>query len=35
MADKEPRWTVRGIDPDLQRRIKECAEAKRYTGAKS
>jgi predicted transcriptional regulator len=31
MADKEPRWTVRGIDPDLQRRIKECAEAKRYT----
>jgi hypothetical protein len=31
MADKEPRWTVRGIDPDLQRRIKERAEAKRYT----
>jgi hypothetical protein len=31
MADKEPRWTIRGIDPNLQRRIKERAEAKRYT----
>jgi hypothetical protein len=31
MADKPDRWTIRGIAPDLQRRIKERAEAKRYT----
>jgi hypothetical protein len=31
MTDKPDRWTIRGIDPDLQRRVRERAEAKRYT----
>jgi hypothetical protein len=31
MTDKPDRWTIRGITPDLQRRVRERAEAKRYT----
>jgi hypothetical protein len=31
MTNKPDRWTIRGIAPDLQRRVRERAEAKRYT----